>query len=108
MSLINLLSSPKDLSAGGDIGHKVAVMVDRLSFEFVYSGLSADTTLTPYVSIDGVNFTEYPAGRTVLMAADTMESVTFLGLSPNMFVKWGVKTAEKPTAGTLSILKVIR
>ena len=108
MALKELLTTPKDLGLGGEIGRKIAVMVDRISFEFVYSGLSANTTLTPYVSLDGVNFNEYPDGKTVLLASDTSESVTFLGLSPNMFVKWEIKTADKPAAGTLTSLTVIQ
>ena len=108
MALKELLTSSKDLSAGGDVGRKIAVMVDRITFAFVYSGLSANTTLTPYVSVDGTHFNEYPDGKTVLLATDTSESVTFLGLSPNMFVKWAVKNADKPTAGTLTSLTVIQ
>ena len=108
MALKELLTASKDLRLGGEIGRKIAVMVDRISFEFVYSGLRANTTLTPYVSLDGVNFNEYPAGKTVLLATDTSESVTFLGLSPNMFIKWEVKAADKPTAGTLTSLTVIQ
>ena len=108
MALKELLTSSKDLSAGGDVGRKMAVMVDRITFAFVYSGLSANTTLTPYVSVDGTHFNEYPDGKTVLLATDTSESVTFLGLSPNMFVKWAVKNADKPTAGTLTSLTVIQ
>ena len=108
MALLNILRAPKDLSEGGAVGTKTAVMVDRLSFEFIYQYLSANVTVTPYVSIDGVNFTEYPAGKIVLLASGTIESVTLLGLSPNMFVKWEVKTADKPAAGTVTTLNVIR
>ena len=108
MALLNILKTPKNLSEGGAVGTKTAVMVDRLSFEFIYQNLSANVTVTPYISIDGVNFAEYPAGKIVLSTADTIESVTLLGLSPNMFVKWEVKAADKPAAGTVTTLNVIR
>ena len=77
-----------------------------IGFQFIYSGLNADVTLMPQISLNGgANYDDFEVGQIVLQAGSTSEGITIEDLRNNYTIRWRV-LASSATAGTITSVVV--